>query len=160
VLLALARAYRDTGDHRKAVFFAEQAVWRAGTKGTLRLQAERELERMIFPVVAESGFGDGPTTSSAGALRAPASQTVVHKGDGSLQWWARISPHHLPWGSYIKVRWIDPSGSVVREEKPRHFQRVYVADNYEFEAAPRGDWKLEVLLADDVVHTETIRVTD
>ena len=160
VLLALARAYRDAGDHRRAVFFAEQAVWRAGTKGTLRLQAERELERMIFPVVAESGFGDGPARSVAGTLRAPTTQTVVHKGDGPLQWWARVSPHHLPWGGYITVRWIDPSGSVAREKKPRHFQRVYIADKYDFEDAPRGDWKLEVLLADDVVHTETIRVTD
>jgi predicted Zn-dependent protease len=160
VLLALARAHRDAGDHRKAVFFAEQALWRSGTKGTLRLQAERELERMIFPVVAESGFGDGPEPIRAGTLRAPVAQTVVHSGDTPLQWWARISPHHLPWGGYITVRWIDPSGSVVREKKPRRFQRVYLADSYDFEDAARGEWTLEVLLAEDVVHTEKIRVAD
>ena len=160
VLLALARAYRDSGNHRKAVFFAEQAVWRSGTKGTLRLQAERELERMIFPVIAESGFGDGPAQPSTGEQRASAPQTTVRAGDGELQWWARISPHHLPWDSYMQVRWADPSGKVVRENEQRRFQRVYMSDRYDFEYAPRGDWKLEVLLGEDVVHTETIRVTD
>ncbi len=160
VLLALARAYRDSGDHRKAVFFAEQAVWRSGAKGTLRPQAERELERLIFPVIAESGFGDGPAQSSTGEQHAALQQTTVRAKDGALQWWARISPHHLPWGSYINVRWVDPNGNVVREEKQRRFQRVYLSDSYDFEDAPRGDWKLEVWLADDIVLTETIRVTD
>ena len=160
VLLALARAYRDSGDHRKAVFFAEQAVWRSGTKGTLRLHAERELERMIFPVIAESGFGDGPAQSSGGEQNVSAQQTSMRAKDGALQWWARISPHHLPWASYIQVRWVDPDGNVVREKKQRRFQRVYMSDSYDFEDAPRGDWKLEVLLADDIVHSETIQVTD
>jgi Flp pilus assembly protein TadD len=160
VLLALARAHRDAGDRRKAVFFAEQAVWRSGTKGTMRLQAERELERLIFPVVAQSGFGDGPAQSNATEVgeAAAAPAVTVRAADGRQQFWARVSPHHLPTAAYITVRWTDPSGNVVREVRPRHFQRVYIADSYDFEDAPRGDWKLQVLLADDVVFENTIRV--
>jgi len=142
VLLALARAYRDAGDHRRAVFFAEQAVWRAGTKGTLRLQAERELERMIFPVVAESGFGDGPRGASRAHSARPRRRPSCTRATAPCMW-ARVSPHHLPWGGYITVRWIDPSGGVAREKKPRHFQRVYIADKYDFEdaRAVTGSWK-------------------
>jgi hypothetical protein len=161
VLLALARAHRDAGDRRKAVFFAEQAVWRSGTKGVMRLQAERELERLIFPVIVQSGFGDGPvqTNATVGEVGDTTPPVVtVRAADGKQQFWARVSPHHLPTVSYITVRWTDPSGKVVKEEQPRRFQRVYIADSYDFEDAARGDWKLEVLLADDVVFTNTLRV--
>lgn len=160
VLLALARAHRDAGNRRKAVFFAEQAMWRSGTRGTMRLQAERELERLIFPVLAQTGFGDGPSKSSATeVIEAPESNVVTVRGaDGPQQFWARISPHHLPTASYLTVRWTDPSGAVVRQEKPRRFQRVYMADTYDFSDAERGDWKLQVLLAEDVVFENTVRV--
>ena len=162
VLLALARAHRDAGSHRKAVFFAEQAVWRSGTKGTMRLQAERELERLIFPVIAQSGFGAGPARSSANdASDMDVPPLVTVRGaDGVQQFWGRISPHHLPTADYLTVRWTDPGGKVVRDKRPRRAQRVYILDAYDFEDAERGDWKFEVLLADDVVLETTIRVTE
>ena len=162
LLLALARAHRDAGNRRKAVFFAEQAVWRSGTRGTMRLQTERELERLIFPVIAQSGFGSGPARSSANDASdtdAPA-LIKVRRADGEQQFWGRISPHHLPTANYLTVRWTDPSGEVVRDERPRRTQRVYILDSYDFEDAAPGDWKFEVLLADDVVLATTIRVTE
>ena len=159
ILLALARSYRDEGDRRSAIFFTEQAIWRAGQKGTLRPQAERQLERLIFPVIAESGFGDDRAlhTSGPGATPDAAVPRVAAK-DGQVAWWARIGPHYVPWAEYVKLRWIDPKGEVVRQEKPHRSQRVFFDDAVKVADAAPGNWKLEVLLGDDVVHTQVFAV--
>jgi predicted Zn-dependent protease len=159
ILLALARSYRDEGDRRSAIFFTEQAIWRAGPKGTLRPQAARQLERLIFPVIAESGFGDERElrTSGPGATPDAAIPRVAAKG-GEVEWWARIGPHYVPWAEYVKLRWIDPKGAVVRQEKPHRSQRVFFDDAVKVADATPGNWKLEVLLGDDVVHTQVFAV--
>jgi predicted Zn-dependent protease len=162
LMLALSRAHRAAGNRRKAVFFAEQAVWRSGTQGTMRLQTERELERLIFPVVAQSGFGTGPARSSANDASdtdAPELLTV-RRADGEQHFWGRISPHHLPTANYLTARWTDPSGKVMRDKSPRRTQRVYILDSYDFQDAAPGDWSFQVLLADEVVLETTIRVTE
>jgi hypothetical protein len=155
VLLALARSYREAGDRREAIFFAEQAIWRSGARGTLRPQAERQLERLIFPVIAESGFGDDRIERTPGAVSVP-DPTPPRFGasEEEARWWARLGPHYVPWISYVKLRWIDPAGDVVREEKPSRSQRVYLGDHLKLADAAPGDWKLEVLLGDDVVHVQ------
>lgn len=159
VLLALARAHRDAGDRRRAIFFAEQAVWRAGDRGTLRQQAERELERLLFPVIPESGFGLGPARPGDAP---PSRATVVSAADREVEYWVRVGPHYVGYASYFRTRWIDPRGAVVREERPDRQRRVYLTDTLEL---PRrhpllGTWRLEVLLADDVVHTERFVLVD
>ena len=158
VLLSLARAYRDAGDRREAIFFTEQAVWRSGERGSLRPQAERQLERLIFPVIAESGFGDDPLPRTADApLAAPAARPQFASGD-AIAWWARVGPHYIPWITYVKLRWTGPDGTVVREKKPSRSQHVYVGDTLARKDAAPGEWKLDVLLGDDVVHTQTFAI--
>ena len=150
VLLALARAHADAGDRRAAIFFTEQAIFRSGARGTLRQQAERSLERLIFPVIAESGFGAGRYVRPEAGAAAP---RLVEE---EVEWWARLGPHYVPWASYVRVRWIDPEGAVVRERKPRRSKHVHLSDALESEdeALLPGAWRLEVLLGEDVVHTQ------
>jgi predicted Zn-dependent protease len=160
VLLALADAYRDSGNRREAIFFTEQAVWRSGPKGTMRERAQRALERLIFPVVADSGFGEEPASPPPEETLPPAMPDApperVPLGNGRLAYWARLGPHYVGWSGYMKMRWIDPSGKVVREERPDREHRVYVTDAWTLPRKERspGNWRLEVLLADDVVHTQ------
>lgn len=154
VLLALARAHRDAGNRREAIFFAEQAAWRAGPRGSLRPQAERTLERLIFPVIAESGFGEERgRKDAASALRfSPADEAIL--------WWARLGPHYVPWAPYVRVRWIDPSGAIVREDEQDRSKRVWLSDTLGLSErrTPRGDWRLEVLLGEDVVFVQPFAV--
>jgi predicted Zn-dependent protease len=156
VLLALARAHRDAGNRREAIFFTEQAVWRSGARGSLRPQAERQLERLLFPVVAESGFGTDPIRDApdAGVPRFSAAS------DEAVAFWARVGAHHVPWISYVELRWVDPSGAVVRENEQRRRKRVYVTDALELDPrdTPPGEWKLELRLGEDLVHTERFTV--
>jgi tetratricopeptide (TPR) repeat protein len=153
VLLALARAHRDAGHRREAIFFTEQAVWRSGTRGTLRQQAERQLERVLFPVIAESAFGDERGSATPAARR-------FASRESEIEWWGRIGPHYIPWASYVKVRWVDPSGAAVREDEQDRSKRVFVGDALpldDVEAKP-GAWRLEVLLGDDVVHVQPFEI--
>lgn len=159
ILLALARAHRDAGNRREAIFFAEQAVWRSGTRGTMRPQAERQLERLLFPVIAEWGFGVDPAPRTPdGRAVPPAEQPRFEIDGGPVAWWARVGPHYIPWGEYLTVRWIDPTGAVAREKKPKRSQRVYLSDSVEVEDREPGEWRIEVLLADDVVDSQPFRV--
>lgn len=154
VLLALARAHRDAGNRRAAIFFTEQAIFRSGERGTLRLQAERSLERLIFPVIAESGFGVGNVVQAG-----PSATTPRFAGE-EIDWWARLGTHYVPWADHVRVRWIDPEGEVVREARPRRSKRVYLRDvltDHEEDPAP-GAWRLEVLLGDDVVFAQAFEV--
>lgn len=154
VLLALAHAQADAGNRRAAIFFTEQAIWRAGARGSLRQQAERSLERLIFPVIAESGFG-----SERFARPQPGAMAPRLTGE-EIDWWARLGAHYVPWADYVRVRWIDPDGGLVREGKPRRTKHVYLSDaltDHEEKPAP-GTWRLEVLLGDDVVHTQAFEV--
>lgn len=154
VLLALARAHADAGNRRAAIFFTEQAIFRSGPRGSLRQQAERSLERLIFPVIAESGFGTERFVKPGPGATAP------RLSGEEIEWWARLGPHYVPWAGYVRVRWIDPGGSVVREDEPRRTKRVYLRDaltDHEEAPAP-GAWRLEVLLGDDVVHTQPFEI--
>src|SRR5262249_2987415 len=121
--------------------------------------AERQLERLIFPVIAESGFGDERElhTSGPGATPDPAIPRIAAK-DGQVEWWARIGPHYVPWAEYVKLRWIDPKGAVVRQGKPPRSERVFFDDAVKVADAAPGNWKLEVLLGDDIVHTQVFAV--
>lgn len=154
VLLALARAHADAGNRRAAIFFTEQAIWRSGSRGTLRQQAERSLERLIFPVIAESGFGTERFARPGPGATPPRVTTE------EIEWRARLGAHYVPWASYVRVRWIDPTGTVVREDEPRRTKRVYLRDvltDHEEMPVP-GLWKLEVLLGEDLVYTQPFEV--
>jgi predicted Zn-dependent protease len=160
VLLALARAHRDAGNRREAIFFTEQAIWRSGARGTLRQQAERELERLLFPVIAESSFGDEPVPRQPGAALASAPNAPRFARGDEIAWWGRLGPHYLPWITYVRLRWTDPSGEVVREKRPKRSQRVFLSDALDAAGVAPGAWRLDVLLGEDVVHTQPFVVTD
>ena len=162
LFLALSRAHRDAGNHRKAVFFAEQAVWRWGNEGhdaapdrartrTPDLPGDRAV-RLRQRSRAQQRQRRERHRCAEAHHRARRRRRAAVLG--------RISPHHLPTANYLTVRWTDPSGKLVRDERPRRTQRVYILDSYDFEDAEPGDWTFQVLLADDVVLETTIRVTE
>ena len=64
----------------------------------------------------------------------------------------------MPLIDYMRVRWVDPDGAVAREKKPKRSQRVYLSDTVEVGENEPGEWRLEVLLADDVVDSQLFRV--
>jgi len=66
----------------------------------------------------------------------------------------------VPWASYVRVRWIDPEAAVVREGKPRRSKHVHLSDALASEDAALlpGAWRLDVLLGEDVVHTQAFEL--
>jgi beta-barrel assembly-enhancing protease len=159
VHLALGRAHQRLGERQKAIFFFEQASWRASAGSRLRAQADREIERLVFPVIAESGFADG-SGSDAGDTVAGKSRKEFGPDDPRAAWWGRLGPHYADYHSYVRVRWIDPSGQVVAEEKPHRDRRVLLSSTLRFAGGQPepGTWRVEVLLGEDVVHADRVTV--
>jgi predicted Zn-dependent protease len=155
VLLALGRAHKAAGQRREALFFFDQASFRAGPTGRARAQIDGEIERTLFPVIDESGFATGEqaeqteTALSGGARALP-------PGERRLAWWGLLSDHWRGHSSYMKVRWVDPAGRVGEAERPDRESRTLVARREIPRDAPPGAWKLELLLGDEVVHTDSI----
>jgi len=137
VLFALGRVYKAAGNRHKSVFFFEQAAWRAGEKGPLRVQADSEVERGIFPLLEESGFAE-----ATGAR---------------LAWSARLGPHWTKYGDYFRVRWVDPGGAVSEELRPDRPKRATLAAVREGPLAP-GTWRVELVLSKQVVNEASVVV--
>ena len=156
VLFALARAYKAAGNRHKAVFFFEQASWRAGEKGPLRGLADGEIERAVFPLVESSGFADGGSADGAATV-AGAPRTEFAAGDLRIAWWAKLGSHWLKYSDYFKVRWVDPSGTVGEAAKPQHPKRASLAAVRDAPLAP-GTWRVELVLSDQVVYEERVEV--
>lgn len=111
--LELGLAYRDTGERHQAAFALEQALARAGSGGALRLRIERELEKLSFPLVAGSGFGE--TVPDAGAEDAPARAFSLPRDAPRVVFWLRLGPHFASRASEVSVRWIRPDGELAQE---------------------------------------------
>jgi predicted Zn-dependent protease len=156
VLLALARAHRAAGHRREALFFLDQAGWRAGATGRARVQIDAEIERTVFPVVAESGFADGSSGDGA-PTPGGVERTRLAAGDRRAAWWARLSPHWVPSRGWFRVRWVDPAGRADDAESPeRSGAHLVAARAFEAGGPAPGEWRVELLYGEEVVHSERI----
>jgi predicted Zn-dependent protease len=155
VLLALGRAHKAAGQRREALFFFDQASFRAGPTGRARASIDGEIERTLFPVIDASGFATGAQAEEAETALAGGARTLP-RGEQRLAWWGRLSDHWRGHSSYMKVRWVDPAGNASEPERPDRESQTLVARREIPDDAPPGPWKLELLLGEEVVHTETI----
>lgn len=158
-LLALGRAHRAAGQRREALFFLEQASYRAGPKGRARVQIDAEIERLTFPIVLESGFATGEATRDRDVLLG-SHETHQPAGTTRLAWWARLGPHWRDRATHFRVRWIDGSGEPSAAERPDRTHGHLIASKRLRAERDPGPWTVELLFGDDVVHRETLSAAD
>ena len=105
----------EIGDRVQATFFLEQAMRRFERHGTLRKRTEERLLRLHFPVVERGGFADGREGRAADT---PGGSSREHFDDldERVVWWGWLSSRYAGRRAELRVRWIDPSGTVVQEE--------------------------------------------
>jgi predicted Zn-dependent protease len=136
VLYKLGRAYAETGDRHRAAYYLEQSLLRLGETSAVRKRADREIERVTFPVAVEAGlaedFGAGPL--------GPRDDFTP---SGSVVWWARIGSRHLDQRERIRVRWIDPAGQVAGEQDVEALRKPFVAARFALADAAPGRWTVE-----------------
>jgi hypothetical protein len=156
VLLALGRAHKAAGHRREALFFLEQASFRAGPTGRTRVRIDGEIERIIFPVLDDSGFATGKLAEEAETSLAD-DATVLPPDERRVAWWGRVSQHWRGHAGYMKVRWVDPSGRGLEPAEPEREGRALVARQRIERDAPTGPWKVELLFGDEVIHTDTLQ---
>lgn len=154
-LLALGRAYRSAGNRRQALFFLEQASFRAGETGRARAQIDGEIERLIFPVLTESGFAIGDAARDDHTVIA-AGETTLPPDARRLAWWGRLGPHWRDRASWFRVRWRDAAGEASEASAPDRKRGVLIARHRLPGSPPAGGWTLELLYGDEVVHRATI----
>jgi len=153
-LLSLGRALRNAGRRREALFFLEQASFRAGPTGRARAAIDGEIERLIFPVVVESGFATGDAAEDDDATLA-AREAALPAAARRLAWWGRIGPHWRDRTSHFRARWRDAEGGT-DEAKARRERGHLIARRELGRGEAARPWTLELLYGDEVVHRETI----
>jgi len=154
-LLSLGRALRDAGRRREALFFLEQASFRAGPTGRARATIDGEIERLIFPVVVESGFAAGAAAEDDADTLA-ARDAALPAGARRLAWWGRLGPHWRDRSSHFRVRWRDADGSAGEAKGARRERGHLIARRELARADATRAWTLELLYGDEVVHRATI----
>ena len=150
VLYKLGRAYAGIGDRHRAAYYLEQSLLNLGETSAVRKRAEKELERVSFPVLLEAGLSDA-FDGQPGRERSqfePASEVI---------WWARVSGHYLGERDEISVRWRSPAGVVEHEAAVEPLRRPYVAAR--FRPAAPGRWTLEARLEDHVIDRRPLSIT-
>lgn len=157
VFYKLGIAYRDSGDRLRAVYALEQVLHRGTTSGPLATRARWEVVKLTFGVIAEAGFGDGTSASSGGT---PAGKSVErYPLDAQrLVWWGRVSGPVLHQKDRIRIRWRDPTGSIIRESAAQDAGRVHLTSRLAMPGALPGVWIVEVILDESVVYRSAIRV--
>jgi len=154
-LLALGRAQRSAGHRREALFFLEQASFRAGPTGRARTQIDAEIERLVFPVVLETGFAAGAAADDDDATLAASDQALPATAR-RLAWWGKVGPHWRDRTGYLRVRWRDAAGAASEPKAPDRARGNLIARRkLDADQAARA-WTLELLYGDEVVHSETI----
>lgn len=154
-LLALGRAHRSAGHRREALFFLEQASFRAGPTGRARAQIDGEIERLVFPVLLDSGFAAGAAAEDEAT--AFTRHDAMLPGDAlRLAWWGRLGPHWRDRASYFRVRWRAGEGEPGEPTAPDR-ERGHLLARRSLDAGEGArPWTLELLYGDEVVHRATI----
>ncbi len=167
IFYRLGEAHKAAGDRHRAVFAFEQAEMRAsespgaaarsqsGSSSGLRQRAAFEIEKLTFPVLAETGFGDGRELEGEPPARLEAFPAAARR----IEWWARLGPHFIAYADRFQVRWIDPSGAVVEDEPALLRSRSWIGSRLERESGlDSGRWTVEARLDGDVVHSDQVVV--
>jgi predicted Zn-dependent protease len=154
-LLALGRAQRSAGHRREALFFLEQASFRAGPTGRARAQIDGEIERLVFPVLLESGFATDAAAEDAATAFAT-KEPALSPGTRRLAWWGRLGPHWRDRSSYFRVRWRAGDGEAGEPEGVDRERGHLLASRALDDDEAARPWTLELLYGDEVVHRETI----
>lgn len=137
----LGLAHKRLGNRTQAVFYLEQAAtgYREGSPG--RRRAEFEISTLAFPVLESSGVSDD--VSGAERERFTRGEAVV--------WWGRVSPRFAAQEPSFHVRWLDPDGRVVREQRPEMRSGRWLSAELDTGDAAPGSWTVEVLAGDSRV---------
>jgi predicted Zn-dependent protease len=107
--LALGQAYRAAGHRHRAAHALECALERAGSTGPLRERALLELEKVDFPIVEETGFGERPWSSRGES--AAASLPRFSRDEARVRFWLRLGSHFAKRAKDVELRWFDPDGA-------------------------------------------------
>jgi beta-barrel assembly-enhancing protease len=164
VFYKLGLAYRDRGDRVRAVYALEQAVGRGRTSSSLVDRARWEVTKLTFGVIAESGFGDGDLAASkATPAGRPIDRLSIDNPNAhetpTVAWWGRVSGPVLSHKDKIGIRWRAPTGRIVYEGVPEDAGRVFLSSELPVAVDHPGDWVVEAILDDRVVHQSKIAVT-
>ena len=154
VYYRLGLAYRDRGDRVRAVFAFEQASRRGA--GDLVARARWETTKLDFGVVAEGGFADGDSETSA---RTPGGTPleVVSNELGEIVWWGRVSGPVLSRKQDITLRVISTDGTVSPEFSPEPSGRLYLTARIPVEPQA-GRLVVETRIDGHVARRDTIEV--
>ena len=150
VLYKLGRAYAEIGDRHRAAYYLEQALLNLGGTSAVRKRAEKELERVSFPVLLEAGLSESFDEQ-------PGRERSEFEAGGEVVWWARVAPHYRGERDEITVRWRSPAGVVEHEDAVETHRRPYVAAR--FRPAAPGRWTLEAALDDHTIDRRPFRIT-
>ena len=157
----LARASDAAGDRVHAIYYLEHALRRFSPGGALQKRAQAELLELTFPFFAAAGIADG---SDAPEADTPAgrSRTRFSAADERVVWWGVVSPRWLAYRDRIVVRWRDPEGRVVQEERARSRRKPELTAELALDPgrARRGVWRVEPLLEGYVLDRQTFRIEE
>jgi predicted Zn-dependent protease len=153
----IGRAYQALGDRVNAVFYLEQAARRFERGGTGRERAERLVRVLTHPVLAEAGTTDG-ASGSGSETPAGNSREIFPRDAEQVTWWARVEPEWNARRSDVRVRWTDPSGRVVQEEKAEPQRRSLLVSELELSSPAPGIWQVEAHLDTARIDRRTFRI--
>ena len=143
VQFELGSIHARLGNKSRAAFYLEQAVSNFRPKTAARRRAEFELARLEFNVLEESGLA-----TSAG----PTEVRAFDRGE-SVVWWGSVSRRFYPSNPEFQLRWIDPRGATVFNERVRMNPMGRVSSTLRTANAAAGKWRLEVRVEDSLVES-------
>ncbi|MFI5315864.1 MAG: M48 family metalloprotease [Myxococcota bacterium] len=139
----LGSLHARLGNKSRAAFYLEQAVSNFRPKTVARRRAEFELARLEFKVLEQSGLG-----TSEG----PSAERSFKRGE-SVVWWGKVSHRFYPSNPEFQLRWIDPTGAAVFNERVRMSPIGGVSSTLLTGSAAAGKWRLEVRVEDSLVES-------
>ena len=115
------------------------------------------LRLLTHPVIAEAGFADG-TDSSGADTPAGRSGEEFPLGARGVAWWARVEPEWMERRGEIELRWIDPTGRVVKSGLAEPIRRPYAMASLDAPLSPLGIWRVEARLEAETIDRRTFHV--
>jgi tetratricopeptide (TPR) repeat protein len=183
VFFKLGLAFKDARRPLRAVYAFEQAVLRTAEASELRKRSEWEIFKLTFVPVEASGFVDASDADAIDAAEAAADARASADAElavdaermsgagllpnaeftadaefvtpvSQIAWWARLGSKFRQHANQLVVRWIAPSGEVVKAKRAKKRAAnliISVLDLSRAQATAEGRWTLELVLEDDVI---------
>ncbi len=158
VFFKIGEAYQKLGDRINATFYFEQAARRFEPGGSGQKRAQRQVERLTFPVIRQAGITAGSDSEEIEVLIA-AEVEELPAGSGQAMWWGRVGGRYVPDRDQIRVRFVDPMGTVVQERPVLKLRRPVVSSHLSLAGATPGIWRVEAVFEDSVVDRRAFRVS-